>query len=423
VVPPTVPIPYSPSTRNPATGTPFGVLGGAAFDPDYTVGSTHGFNFTIQREIRAGTVVETGWIGRYGRDLPTRIDINYAPYFIKDMSGLSQQTFAQAFDGVATQLRSGQASGSVSPQPWFENNLGAGSTVSLAGAASSNFITADPQTLLINQVDPRLMARGAKPVLNQQFQALRFSTATGWSNYDAFFLSIRQRFARGLSFNLNWTWSHMLDPGGTVQDSAGGQLTDPYNPDYDYAESNYDRRHSLSVFGTYMLPFQKSNKFLGGWNASFIFTAYSGQPLIVSSAVPIAEIDYDQDRHLGIAGSGGVGTTGDPSKGGTGVNMFSDPEKVFKNFRYRLFSQDDHTSRGIIRSLGMWNLDLSIAKDFKITEQVNFKFTLDIFNSFNHVLAGNGGLSLGNPAAFGVITSEKGNYGPRRLQFGLRFEF
>ncbi len=71
----------------------------------------------------------------------------------------------------------------------------------------------------------------------------------------------------------------------------------------------------------------------------------------------------------------------------------------------------------------MWNLDLSIAKDFKIAEQVNFKFTLDMFNSFNHVLAGNGGLSLANPAAFGVVTSEKGNYGPRRLQFGFRFEF
>lgn len=71
----------------------------------------------------------------------------------------------------------------------------------------------------------------------------------------------------------------------------------------------------------------------------------------------------------------------------------------------------------------MYNLDLSVGKDFKITEQVNFKFTLDMFNTLNTVFAGNGGLSLTNPAAFGVITGEKSNVGPRRLQFGLRFEF
>jgi hypothetical protein len=226
-----------------------------------------------------------------------------------------------------------------------------------------------------------------------------------------------------LSFNLNWTWSHMLDPGGTVQDSAGGQLTDPFNPRYDYAESNYDRRHTLSVFGTYELPFRRTDRFLGGWYASFIFGAYSGQPLTVSNAVPIAGIDNDEGRHLGVAGSGGVGTSGDPAKGGTGVNMFSDPEKVFNNFRYRLFSLDGRTSRGNIRSLGMYNLDLSVGKNFKITEQLNFKFTLDMFNALNNVLAADGGLSLTNPASFGVITGEKTNTGPRRLQFGLRFEF
>jgi len=77
--------------------------------------------------------------------------------------------------------------------------------------------------------------------------------------------------------------------------------------------------------------------------------------------------------------------------------------------------------RRVLRGLPRWNVDLSIGKKTAVTESLRMVFSLDLINALNHVEFNDPSLSLTNPAAFGVLTSQFA--GPRALQFGLRVEF
>jgi hypothetical protein len=443
VPPASIPVPYIPASRNIALGTSFGIASGNGFDPNYSVGHVHSVDFSIQRQLTQHMVIELGGIGRYGRNLPMGVNLNAVPVFIKDMSGKSNQTFAQAFDSLATQLRSGTGATAVTPQSWFENNLGPGGTVNLATADASDIISGALGSLFVNQIDPTLLSLGKPSVLNQQFQDLFYGTNGAWSNYNAFFASLHTQFAHGLSFATNYTWSHCSDLGGSVQDNLSGDLTDPYNPGFDYGDCITDRRNSFTAYGTYQLPFAKEHNFLGGWHVSLIFSAYTGLPLDVTQSGSVFGDSYgtesvplisgahlaSQGVHRGVTGSGGVGTAGDPADGGTGINLFADPEAAFNDFRPFLLSQDTRTSRGLVRDPGWWNVDASIGKTFKVHERVKITLTVDSFNLFNHTIFSDPQVSLLSPANFGVITQQAGNpaqgdfAGARRVQAGLRVEF
>jgi hypothetical protein len=363
------------------------------------------------------------------------------------MSGLSGQTFAQAFDAVASELRRGVVAAQVTPQPWFENNFGANQTRAIAAAAGSNFIAGQVGALFLNTLDPRLQALGKATVLNQQFDRMSWQTTGGWSNYNAFFASISKRMTKGLSLNANWTWAHGLDTSSNTADANGAAISNPYDFSFDYADMLSDVRHVFKVYGTYDLPFERTNKVLGGWYTSFIFLSRTGLPISVTQggdlfgssaifgstteSVPSnGTINPGSGVNSGVTGSRGVGTNSNSATGGAGLNLFADPAAVFANLRPFLLSQDTRSARGSFRGLGFWNLDASVGKSTSISENVNITFTADFFNLFNHTVFNDPVLSLIQPATFGVISSQltgnasRGDFaGPRRIQFGLRFEF
>ncbi len=440
----TVAVPFVPTART-ATGS-FGITSARAIDPNFKVGRVHGADITFQRELPGSTVVELGWIGRYGRQLPISFNLNAVPIHIVDMSHKSQQTFAHAFDAVATQLRQGTPAASVTPQPWFENTFGAGQTASIAAAASSQFIAGQLSTLFTNTIDKRLLSAGKPTVLNQQFDRMSWFSSGGWSNYDAFFATARKRMSH-LTLNANWTWSHGLDTGSTAADASASAISNPYDIAFDYGDSVTDIRHVVKAYGTYELPFAPKNKRLGGWYTSFIFQARTGLPIPVSqggqvfgsqaifgstteSAYSNGSANLSPGLYSGINGSGGVATSGNVAIGGTGLNLFKDPVAAFNSFRPFLLSQDTRSNRGLIRGLKFWTLDFSVGKETHIGERVSATLAFDFFNILNHPILRDPTLSLNTPSSFGVITSQlEGNparadfSGPRRIQAGLRIDF
>ena len=48
-------------------------------------------------------ILEAAYVGRMSRDLPQAVNLNSVPYMFVDSA--SNQSFAQAFDGVANALR------------------------------------------------------------------------------------------------------------------------------------------------------------------------------------------------------------------------------------------------------------------------------------------------------------------------------
>jgi hypothetical protein len=116
-----------------------------------------------------------------------------------------------------------------------------------------------------------------------------------------------------------------------------------------------------------------------------------------------------------------VGTDGDPANGGSGLNIFANPEATLADFRPIQVSKDARSARGVLRGLPYWNFDLSLAKRTPVREQVAFLFSADFLNAFNHVVFNDPTLSMQDPASFGVISSQANS--PRAIQFGLRLEF
>jgi hypothetical protein len=183
---------------------------------------------------------------------------------------------------------------------------------------------------------------------------------------------------------------------------------------------------------------QPLNHVIGGWDFSGIFKAASGLPLTVaesnqawgggdtlgiavSGAILINPPNFGNSVHSGVSGSGGVGIDGNPATGGSGLNIFANPQAVLADFRPTQLSTDGRSGRGVLRGFPYWNFDLSVAKRTLVTERVAFVFSADLLNAFNHVVFNDPTVSMQDPASFGLISSQANN--PRAIQFGLRFEF
>jgi hypothetical protein len=433
--------PTSPAVSSPlVVGTPYGETFAYQPDPIIGTGHAHHIDLTIQRQLSSTMIVEVGYVGTIARNMREVNDITSAPYFYKDKG--SGQSFAAAYDNVANQLRAGTLPSAVTPQPWFENQIGSGGTATLATQYGSDFTAGLLRTLW--QAMQFLLPQ---PITNLQVQRIWSGTDGGYSNYHAFFATLRKRTSKGLTFALNYTLAKSLDDIGAVQNYPL-EASSSFDHSIDYGPSFFDHRHVVTANWVYELPFGRGarfstgnhplNKVIGGWYFSGIFKAASGLPLtvaesnqawgggdtlglVVSGAIPINKPDFGNSVHSGVPGSGGVGIDGNPATGGSGLNIFADPQAVLADFRPIQVSKDGRSARGVLRGFSYWNFDLSLAKRTLVTERVGFLFSADFLNAFNHVVFNDPTLSMQDPASFGVISSQANN--ARAIQFGLRLEF
>ena len=124
------------------------------------------------------------------------------------------------------------------------------------------------------------------------------------SNYNSFQAGFRMQNKHGLTLQMSYTWSHEIDIQSgdltsTNQQGSGGQLSDPFNIEYDRGSGTIDRRNVFTANYIYNVPFflhsqsALSRALLGGWQISGITTAQSGNPVNVT---------YSPDT-LGLGGS------------------------------------------------------------------------------------------------------------------------
>lgn len=458
----TIPLPTVPAQSIPVVPSiPFGETLSFQVDPTMHVGRSHDFDVTFQREMPGNMLLEVGWIGHYASHLPEAVNLENNPYMFLDTA--SGQSFGQAFDKVATELRNGQP---VTTQPWFENQLpgfaglssglgGCGGKVATATAClaannNSAFVNGLVSNLFTSMNIARQFGLGLQPYDNLEALTSFMRTYIGTSNYNGLIVTLHKRAAHGLTFDLNYTFSKTLDENIADQNSAGF-YANGYNPKVAYGPSIFDRTHAFTASYVYDVPagtghmFHFNNfadKFLEGWYLSGIFSAYTGLPLIAPEstqvwgggsilsnnvgAIPTASISTG--LHSGVAGSNNDGTSGNPATGGSGLNLFADPAAAFNSFRPVLIGSDGRDGRANpIRGLGQWNYDMSIGKSTSIHERARIIYSADFFNIFNHVNFSDPSTSLTNPRAFGVITNQfvpaNRLSGARWIEMGLSVEF
>jgi hypothetical protein len=450
---PTLSVPVSPFWGRNANGTLTLFPESVSFqvDPKLKVGENHAINLTVQRELPGNLIIEAGYAGRIAKKLPQSMNLGQAPY--NQLDRASGQTFAQAFDQVARQLRTGTAASAVTPQPWFENQSPGGTRV-LAAAAASNFINGNINNIFLN-IDQRRLLAGLPSFTNYLSQSFFLRASTGSSNYNAAFVTVNKRFSRGLLATVNYTFSRSLDQLGANQNSAN-TTPNSFDLNAEYGPSTFDITHIVNSTFRYDLPFGKGrffntgdflDKLVGGWYLSGIGTARSGDALTVtqgagvwggslflgfaSGAIPTVDPgSFGNEINSGVIGSNNIGTNGDPAARGTGLNLFANPEQVFNSFRRVELSRDGRAGRANpLRGPSRWNVDLSLGKQTTIKEGLKITILADFFNAFNNVMFANPTLDLNNSRAFGVLTTQfiaperVNTAGSRWIQLGMRIEF
>jgi hypothetical protein len=451
----TIPVPSFPTVSSPIVpANPFGEVLSFSLDPSFKVGRSYSMDFTIQRELPGNMLMEVGYIGRLGRDLPNSFDFDSAPYMLKDPA--SGQTFAQAFNAITAELDAKQP---ITSQPWFENQLPGFDALSVAnGGCGGSFgnttqcLVSQNQSLFSGRFVSSLFQNmgfdraslGLLPYNNLQVVlALFVRTHNDRSNYNAATFTLHKRASHGLQFDLNYTFSRSLDQLGGVQNNAGTYATS-FNPNLQYGPSLFDRTHVFNAIFNYDLPAGKGHKFsfnntvldkvIGGWYVSGVFRANSGLPLpvvggdfgggpfanSVNMLPTVAPSSLGGGAHFGVTGTtfGSSGTT----------NLFSNPDAAAADFRYPQIGVDGRDGSGHpLRGMGLWNLDSRLGKTTSFHERYKVEISADFFNLFNHVNFFDPSLNINSPATFGVISSElipaNRQQGSRWIELGLRLSF
>jgi hypothetical protein len=257
-----------------------------------------------------------------------------------------------------------------------------------------------------------------------------FDAAIGKSSYNALQASLNGRNFHGLTYLVSYTWSKTLDLGCTGWYGVEGcSIQNPYNLKNDKGPAGTDIPQILSASWVYELPFGKGRKYssgngvldyvVGGWSLNGIASFSSGIPFSVGVSGDIAHIaantaccafgfgSYERLNFLG----------GNPYASDKNPSHWLNPAA----FAIPAAGTFGTIGRNTLRSDRFKNLDLSLFKQFPISESKKFEFRFETFNITNTPVWAVPDVNISDGASFGTISSTANT--SRQLQFGLKFYF
>jgi len=270
----------------------------------------------------------------------------------------------------------------------------------------------------------------------KQLQSLRpfpqFNSVThvfpswGNSSYHAMNVKVEKRYAHGLNFLMNYTWSKFLDDteakselGGT---GLGAAITHPQLRALDKSYSGNDIRHRYVASAVYELPFghgrhwdvsnRVMNQIVGGWDTGLITELRSGMPYGVREQTNLTNT-YSTAVRPNLLRDPQLSS--DRSTAAKVQQWFD--VTAFQAPGVGVFGNAPRTLRG---GPGYIDIDVSVHKLWNLTERFNLMFRGDIYNLPNHPNFGRPDTSRGG-GSFGRITGIVGT--GRQSQLSLRLAF
>jgi hypothetical protein len=252
------------------------------------------------------------------------------------------------------------------------------------------------------------------------------------NNFNALEAKVEKRFSKGLQILAHYTWSKSLD------------FSDDYfsiDPRVNYGVDDNNRRHLFLISTLYELPFGRGKMFasdiprwldliVGGYQFNNITTWGSGLPFTPSYNECGADRDTGPCRP-NLSGSFKTGVTNTPN----GVFYFTPVAPLTVNgavsgpFSRPAMATFGNVGRNTFYGPNSFLSDLSLLKNFKVTERVNAQFRAEGFNIFNHPVLGfnsaqgNRCIDCTISSGAGQITSIENGTSPRQFQFGARISF
>jgi hypothetical protein len=223
-----------------------------------------------------------------------------------------------------------------------------------------------------------------------------------WGTFNEFTVMLQKKFNKGLQFAVNYQHSRQL---AAYQLNAG----DSY---LSYGPTSGDYPDHFVITGSYDLPFGRHQKFLsgankaldlviGGWVLNSIYTWEAGGALSWGNMLYLGGPLKMAPRNLAQAFD---------------VTRFDRVSANQLSQNYRTFPQYFQNSRSDAAN----NTDLSMLKNFHITERISAQYRFEAFNAFNRTEFAAPNVSP-TSSAFGTITGQANS--PRSIQMGLKLKF
>lgn len=328
---------------------------------------------------------------------------------------------------------------------------------------SSNQFNANEATLAgFGQINP---ATGADYTYNErqpyydgtaQKLGVRWGVPHGWTqgiadnyneatgSYNALQIVLNKRFTSGLQFLTHYTWSHAIDH------ESYEFLIDPR---IGRGNSYYNRRHAWVFAGNYDLPFGHEKQFganVHGWMNEVIGGFQLNSNLTLDGGIPFTpcygEIAQDND----VAANDGCGPSFVNKVPGKSFGIHKGSFDPFTlrtpylptspyaltppgttNNSWGPYARPAAGTWGNLGRDSLWgpslfDVDATLAKNFKIHENLTMQLLVQAYNVFNHVNYGEPASCidcLGNSGYIQGTVSEQDGTSLRRLQFAGRFQF
>jgi hypothetical protein len=287
------------------------------------------------------------------------------------------------------------------------------------------------------------------------FWSPQYSSLDGWasignSSFNSGQVSLRHHTGN-LTFDINYTYSKSIDMGSNAERISvfeglgfSSQVINAWQPSQLRAPSDFDTAHAINANWVYQLPVGKGKRFgggmskladafFGGWQVSGLWRWSTGFPF---SVYPFYSWPTNWDLESNSILVGKKPKTGQfivpQVGGGVGPNVFqnpgttnpTDPNAAINQFRDAYPGESGQ--RNELRGPGAFNIDMGLAKEWKITERQNLRFSWEVFNVTNSVR-----FDAGNIQNVNNYTDYNPSFGnfintlfkPRIMQLGARYTF
>ena len=339
-----------------------------AMSPEARPPYAQDWNFSIQREVLDGYVLELRYVGTKGTRLPRTVERNPAVF-------------------------------------------GPGAT---AGNADRRRIYAD--------------CPAAGPCRLATAAALMYGLNSSYNSAQA---SLSHRYAAGFAFNVSYWYSKSIDylSGMNLNITSAQALAgendlaqNPLDWNGERGASLFDATHRFVASGLWELPFARNTTglartLLGGWQINGVVTANTGTPFTVYDTANVA-LQATSPPISGYAASR-PDLIADPNSGPRTVSSWVRRDSFRRLVPGVEAGKFGTAGRNIARGPGFANVDLSLLKDFTLTENMRLQFRAEVFNVANHANFGLPITDMVSPNFGRILTAGQA----RLTQFALKLIF
>jgi Carboxypeptidase regulatory-like domain len=288
-----------------------------------------------------------------------------------------------------------------------------------------------PSPYFANGVGPQLAA-----AIDSTGGTVSGTQSNGRMMYNALQAVLQKTMSRGLEGQVAYTFSKCMSNNtgyyGTWSTARGSNTASPYwqnvyDPSAEWAPCYYDATHTLTAYAVYELPLGQGRKFgsgmnkgvnavVGGWTVSPILSLHTGFPMAL----------YNNGGDPTGTFSGGIR----PDCNGINQVYGRSPAPAGTGGGFLWFNPANYTNNTSgfgtcapqlagLRGPGLYNWDISLQKNFQLSERFRLQFRSDFLNAFNRVNLAAPNTTV-DTSTTGVIQASQP---ARNIQFALKLYY